>query len=107
MSRSVIQNLEDILNLVLPRPNDISIFDLSTSWTWNNFGQHDKTDAVCDICYTCGARNWVMCTNSKCSHFYHVDCIRAWLQSVVNSKLSFGILYGLCPYCGSNIEIPE
>jgi hypothetical protein len=79
--------------------------------------------AICDICY--GLEGWqggvrgkaqdasppsqqpsVTCKNRKCRHVYHDACIREWLLATSACKVSFGVLFGTCPYCGAALELP-
>lgn len=47
------------------------------------------------------------CCNSKCNHVYHAACVRIWLSSLSNCKVSFGTMYGTCPYCASELQIAD
>jgi hypothetical protein len=79
--------------------------------------------ATCDICYTLEGRRGdgrdkaqdtplpsqqprISCKNRRCGHVYHDACIREWLLAASACKVSFGVLFGTCPYCGAGLELP-
>mmetsp|Transcript_4794 Transcript_4794/g.9729 ORF Transcript_4794/g.9729 Transcript_4794/m.9729 type:complete len:337 (+) Transcript_4794:30-1040(+) len=113
---SIARNLEKILDIVLPQPSSLN--ETKAQNETENF----SSAPMCDICYDQGLDQLVAfslstpmpslpevqitCQNSKCHHLYHKECIRGWLISGGMCKVSFGVLFGLCPYCGSNIELP-
>jgi E3 ubiquitin-protein ligase FANCL len=45
------------------------------------------------------------CPNPKCCKMYHATCLVDWLQSLPNSKSSFGTVFGTCPYCSEPISV--
>ena len=46
-----------------------------------------------------------MCLNRKCGRLFHTECLVSWLQAVPTSKISFGTLFGNCPYCSESISV--
>lgn len=45
------------------------------------------------------------CSNVKCCKNYHFSCLSEWLHSLPTSKISFGAIYGSCPYCQEAISV--
>jgi E3 ubiquitin-protein ligase FANCL len=40
-----------------------------------------------------------VCPNAKCGKMFHASCLLEWLQAVPSSRMSFGTVFGSCPYC--------
>lgn len=93
-SRSVRENMECCLGVPLPRQ------------------QAEATDptpeAECAICYSDELVNEgtgmtehpdVPCDNESCGRLYHLSCLREWLTSLPDSRITFDCILGTCPYC--------
>jgi E3 ubiquitin-protein ligase FANCL len=69
----------------------------------------DQTPAAeCAICYSdeliteaTGMTEHpdVPCDNESCGRLYHPSCLREWLTSLPDSRISFDCILGTCPYC--------
>lgn len=47
----------------------------------------------------------VACSNSNCGRSYHESCLSEWLHSIPGAKISFGRIFGQCPYCCDSISV--
>jgi E3 ubiquitin-protein ligase FANCL len=93
-SRSVRENMECCLGVKLPRLRAEAA---------------DPTpEAECAICYSdelinegtgMTERPDVPCDNESCGRLYHPSCLREWLTSLPDSRISFDCILGTCPYC--------
>lgn len=50
---------------------------------------------------------FMACLNQKCDKLFHHECVKRWLLSLSDVKKSFGVFYGVCPYCGDTLEVRE
>jgi E3 ubiquitin-protein ligase FANCL len=93
-SRSVRENMDYCLGVPLPRQHAEAT---------------DPTPAAeCAICYSDELINEgtgmveypdVPCDNESCGRLYHQSCLREWLTSLPDSRISFDCILGTCPYC--------
>lgn len=102
-------------NNVYPRVNLMNIFNLVFPVKSETLVETYLTE--CGICYshiidiimtnneTKQVTPRERCLSKKCNRMYHTSCLYEWLQSLPDSKNSFGTTYGLCPYCRENISI--
>lgn len=74
----------------------IVVLSTDCSICYNQFASYSLRDEVAVI----------KCSNEKCSNVFHAPCAREWLVSLSSSKIMFGTLYGACPYCGSELQVP-
>jgi len=47
----------------------------------------------------------IMCGNIKCARGYHESCLFEWLHSSPSARMSFGRLFGKCPYCCETLSV--
>ena len=47
----------------------------------------------------------IPCNNVSCGRLYHEKCLSEWLHSLP-TKVSFGRIFGQCPYCCESISVP-
>jgi hypothetical protein len=47
----------------------------------------------------------IPCGNSSCGRSYHESCLSEWLHSIPGAKISFGRIFGQCPYCCDSISV--
>eukprot|EP00240_Pyramimonas_obovata_P003870 CAMPEP_0118952110 /NCGR_PEP_ID=MMETSP1169-20130426/54250_1 /TAXON_ID=36882 /ORGANISM="Pyramimonas obovata, Strain CCMP722" /LENGTH=376 /DNA_ID=CAMNT_0006899277 /DNA_START=270 /DNA_END=1400 /DNA_ORIENTATION=- len=90
-------NLEAALQMPLPARGTSELEDVSSD---------------CAICY---AYNITMddgeyvpehnCDNPGCGRPYHACCLREWLQANSDTRQSFNVLFGACPYCSAPISV--
>ena len=112
IERSIRENLRAILNVDLPKRD-------------NDSAANSEFSSECGICYTYSIPSSIttgndhvpreskdrsqfpdqICPNPRCSKIYHHVCILDWLQSLTSSKISFGKMFGQCPYCNESITI--
>lgn len=111
--KSIRENLQVILDIDLPKRDKDPVVNSEFS-------------SECGICYThsisashtaagddrgsSGSKDRSlfpdqMCPNPKCSKMYHHVCILDWFQSLPSSRISFGKMFGQCPYCNESITI--
>lgn len=109
----MVSNLEAVLGVALPGP-------LKRRGEEEEEGEEEE-DVSCAICYSvedpeaasgagtgtagCSSYPDQICPNSKCSRHYHRGCLTSWMQSLPSSRMSFGTLFGSCPYCSENMSI--
>eukprot|EP01018_Ginkgo_biloba_P006628 Gb_35791 [translate_table: standard] len=96
------ENLEDILEITFPSPQDTVQEDIS---------------ADCGICYAFrlpnvdahGAERGSVpdraCDNPNCGRPFHSACLIEWLRSITTTRQSFDVLFGSCPYCSHPIAV--
>lgn len=91
------ENLETILELRFPpRPAAMSEYEYENE---------------CGICYTyhlegVGVPDWA-CDAASCRRPYHSSCLRTWLSSIPETRQSFQVYYGVCPYCAGPIQVSK
>ena len=110
--KSIRENLRAILNVDLPKRDKDPLINSEFS-------------SECGICYTYSIPSSIsvgndiapeegknrsqfpdqICPNPNCSKIYHHVCILDWLQSLPSSRISFGKIFGQCPYCNESITI--
>lgn len=91
---SILENLEEILQLKVPNKPDSETSDLIS--------------IDCGICYCydmCGEVPEMTCNNDSCNQLYHVSCLVEWFRGLVNVRQSFGTVFGECPYCSKAMHI--
>lgn len=87
--RTVRANLEDVLLLQLPPPQEAGAQDSADSYA-----------IECAICYSYhleGAAPEIACDG--CSKPFHRSCLSEWLRGLATTQQSFNRLFGECPYC--------
>jgi len=47
----------------------------------------------------------VTCGNPSCARSYHESCLFEWLHSLPTARVSFGRIFGTCPYCCESISV--
>ncbi|CAK9223137.1 unnamed protein product [Sphagnum troendelagicum] len=103
MDRLLRINLEDVLELTFPCPQDTDQDDIS---------------ANCIICYNYrlphGTGDWVskeglvpdrVCDNGSCGRPFHSACLVEWLRAIPTTRQSFDVLFGSCPCCSHPIMV--
>jgi E3 ubiquitin-protein ligase FANCL len=45
------------------------------------------------------------CENAKCNKSFHKACLYEWMTSLPNTRLSFNVVYSVCPYCTSPFRL--
>ena len=102
-SRLLRENLEEVLEIQFPRKTESNAeaFTIecgicySFNLTNNNINNSNNYNVTPDQ----------LCNNSKCGRMYHSSCLIDWLQSVPNTRSSFGTLFGTCIYCQQPIAV--
>ena len=99
-NRLVRENLEDILEISFPKKSQINIetFTIECGICYSYNLNNESTDAY-------GNTPDQLCNNAKCGRMYHSGCLIDWLQSIPNTRSSFGTLFGTCPYCQHPIAV--
>jgi E3 ubiquitin-protein ligase FANCL len=96
VSRSVRENMECCLGASLPRRQAATAVLAPVA------------EQECAICYSdelinegtgAAERPDVPCDNESCGRLYHSSCLREWLTSLPDSRVSFDCILGTCPYC--------
>lgn len=93
MNRSVLQNLEDLLEMEFPSPNNT---------------KKEEFIGECGICYTYRLDTELptkVCENAQCGQSYHQSCLHEWLKTLSTSRYSFNIVFGECPMCSKPITV--
>ncbi|KAJ7518163.1 hypothetical protein O6H91_21G057500 [Diphasiastrum complanatum] len=105
MDMLLLENLESVLELVIPSRQDIG---------------NEDSSADCGICYAyfipnayvtgsdpCGeaSRPDRVCENLNCGRTFHGACLVEWLRSLTTTRQSFDVLFGHCPYCSHPIAV--
>jgi E3 ubiquitin-protein ligase FANCL len=91
------ENLETILEIRFPpRPSAMDEYEYENE---------------CGICYTyhlegVGVPDWA-CDVVSCRRPYHSSCLRTWLASIPETRQSFQVYYGSCPYCAGSIHVSK
>ncbi|GFO04874.1 fanconi anemia complementation group l [Plakobranchus ocellatus] len=92
VERSLLKNLEEVLDIDFPSPTNISKEELSVD---------------CGICY-CHLLNEevpdVVCEDKRCGQAFHRTCLYEWLRGL-SSRQSFNTLFGDCPLCSHPIRV--
>ncbi|KAG1664605.1 hypothetical protein FOA52_004480 [Chlamydomonas sp. UWO 241] len=47
----------------------------------------------------------VHCPTACCGRPFHTACLLEWLRGLPDSALSFGMLFGKCPYCSNAVSV--
>jgi E3 ubiquitin-protein ligase FANCL len=100
-------NLESMLELTLPSSKSAGC-------------QPEDFSGACAICYQYrladagkgpsrreGAIPDKICDNPKCRQAYHPACLCEWLQTLPDTRISFGTMFGACVYCGEDISTTQ
>ncbi|XP_024362240.1 uncharacterized protein [Physcomitrium patens] len=102
MERLVRENLEDLLDVTFPSPQD---------------SNRDDVSSECIICYSyrlldgkegASERGSVpdrVCDNGSCGRPFHTSCLAEWLRSLPTTRQSFDVLFGSCPHCSHPIVV--
>ncbi|XP_046884661.1 E3 ubiquitin-protein ligase FANCL isoform X1 [Hypomesus transpacificus] len=90
---SVLQNLQDVLEIEFPSPST-----------------HEKSSfsMECGICYSYRLESAIpdqMCNDPRCGQPFHQACLYEWLRGLPSSRQSFHIVFGECPYCSKPITV--
>jgi hypothetical protein len=110
---SIVRNLQELLLDGAPLPLPGATRSATTAVSSSFSCSSARADAeFCSICYceedissTRKQAELVTCSNRRCHHMYHSDCLRGWLHASGSCKVSFGIVFGTCPYCSTSIEV--
>lgn len=92
VERSLLNNLEEVLDLDFPSRADTSVSDLSMD---------------CGICYCMHLGDEVpniVCEDSRCAQAFHHSCLFEWLRNM-SSRQSFNTVFGECPLCSHPIKV--
>ncbi|RUS70757.1 hypothetical protein EGW08_021476 [Elysia chlorotica] len=92
VDRSLLKNLEEVLDIDFPSPTSTSKEELSVS---------------CGICYCTLLVEEVpdvVCEEKRCGQPFHRTCLYEWLRSV-SSRQSFNTMFGECPLCSHPIRV--
>lgn len=91
--RTVLQNLEDLMEMEFPSPNNT---------------KKEEFIGECGICYTYRLDMELptkVCENPQCGQPYHQSCLHEWLKTLSTSRYSFNIVFGECPMCTKPITV--
>ncbi|GFR74896.1 fanconi anemia complementation group L [Elysia marginata] len=92
VDRSLLKNLEEVLDIDFPTPTSTSKEELSID---------------CGICY-CNLLDEevpdVVCEEKRCRQAFHKTCLSEWLRGL-SSRQSFNTLFGECPLCSHPIRV--
>ena len=91
--RTVLQNLEDLMEMEFPSPNNT---------------KKEEFIGECGICYTYRLGTELptkVCENAQCGQSYHQSCLHEWLKTLSTSRYSFNIIFGECPMCSKPITV--
>jgi len=92
VDRSLLNNLEEVLDLDFPSPVDTSVSEFSMD---------------CGICYCLHLDEEVpniVCEDKRCAQAFHKACLYEWLRSL-SSRQSFNTIFGECPFCSHPIKV--
>jgi len=92
VERSLLNNLEEVLDIEFPSPANTSVSAVSME---------------CGICYCLHLENevpTVVCENQQCAQPFHHACLYEWLRNL-SSRQSFHTIFGECPFCTHSIKI--
>ncbi|CAG8715984.1 9858_t:CDS:10 [Rhizophagus irregularis] len=87
---SIRQNLEKILEINFPSPEESSDFNVA-----------------CGICYAYRLDDVIpdqTCSNAKCGQPFHQVCLYEWLRAIPSTTQTFNRLRGDCPYCNDSFN---
>jgi hypothetical protein len=122
-SLTVPQNIEAVLGLRLPKKGDAACLygHNAASSSEGIYLEDNNSDNNCAYCFlhldsklsrisvgetvrSAGSVKSVACHNGQCNKLFHVECVKEWFASLTTCKISFGKMYGTCPYCSSVLE---
>jgi E3 ubiquitin-protein ligase FANCL len=98
-SLSIRENLKRCFGFPLPSPETT---------------EKDDFIVECGICYAHRIVNEegeesvipsITCSSTNCARSYHDSCLSEWLQSLPGANISFGRIFGTCPYCCDSISV--
>ncbi|XP_005097811.1 E3 ubiquitin-protein ligase FANCL isoform X1 [Aplysia californica] len=92
VERSLLNNLQEVLDFDFPSPADTSRTELSMD---------------CGICYCLHLNEEVpnvVCEDKRCAQAFHQSCLYEWLRSL-SSRQSFNTIFGECPFCSHPIRV--
>lgn len=92
-SDSLLTNLENLLGVTFPSPTNTKKEDFSVE---------------CGICYAYRLEEEIpdkACDDTRCGQPFHQTCLYEWLRAIPNSRQSFNIVFGECPYCSKPITV--
>lgn len=92
--RNMLANLEKILELEFPHPEEIEKEDFKIE---------------CCICFSHhlgSALPDLRCPFPKCHRAFHVECLYEWLRGTCDNKTMHNFIHGSCPYCHNSITCP-
>lgn len=94
MNHTPRENLQILLRHEFPSKQEHSIEDFSLE---------------CGVCYSYKLENGEIptksCEHAPCGRSFHFTCLHEWLRSLPSSRMSFGTIFGTCPYCTSPITV--
>ena len=122
------ENLQRMLGMVLPKPRDSQrdegqpVKRRKTAVSTNKADEFDDDYVTeCGVCYSLAAPTShtheglltdddgilpeLVCPNFRCRKMYHPRCLLEWLQAVPSSRMSFGTVFGSCPYCFEQLSV--
>lgn len=91
--RSLVSNLETLLEISFPSPSNSKKEDFSLE---------------CGICYTYRLGDEIpekACDDAHCGQMFHQSCLYEWMRSVPTCQQSFNTIFGECPFCSKPIAI--
>jgi len=92
-NKTVLTNLQEILDVDFPAPTTASLEDFSMD---------------CCICYAYKLNDEVpevTCSDTRCGQMFHSACLIEWIRSLPNFRQSFNVLFGECPYCSTPLTV--
>lgn len=46
-----------------------------------------------------------ICKHDKCGRCFHRSCLLDWFRGLSDTKESYGVVFGKCPYCTSPLSV--
>ncbi|KAL5008113.1 hypothetical protein ScPMuIL_013694 [Solemya velum] len=91
--RSLLQNLELLLDIKFPSPKT---------------SEKEEFSVECGICYSFRLETEIpdeACNDTRCRQPFHRTCLYEWLKALPSSRQSFNTIFGECPYCSKPITV--
>ena len=89
----VIDNLEFILGMAFMSPAEVDVETFSVE---------------CGICYTYKLDGKIpekVCDDRRCGRPFHQSCLIEWIRALPETRQSFDMLFGECPYCSTPLNV--
>eukprot|EP00249_Psilotum_nudum_P017954 c26570_g1_i1 orf=614-1708(-) len=104
-NRLLLANLEDVLEMTFPSPQDTVHEDISSDCGICYAFRLSDGKAANSECKQEGSIPDRACDNATCGRPFHTTCLVEWLRSITTTRQSFDVLFGNCPYCTHPIAV--